>query len=90
MNESKQQEHDLRVLGEAIRGLREQQGVSAGELAAAAGVAQTDIAALEDGRLDPDLELLAGLADGIGVRLVTLFLRAERAEQGWCAGVADA
>lgn len=64
-------------LGRAVRSLREQQGLSAGDLAAAVGAPAAQIAALEDGRLDPDLELMLTLADSMGVRLATLFVRAE-------------
>jgi ribosome-binding protein aMBF1 (putative translation factor) len=75
--EARQVARDLLILGEAVREVREQQGLSVGALAAATGVDEERIAALEDGKLDPDYELLIGLADGIGVRPATFFLRAE-------------
>jgi transcriptional regulator with XRE-family HTH domain len=71
------QSANLVSLGRAVRSLREQQGLSASDLAAAVGVAPARIAALEEGRLDPDFELLLTLADSMGVRLSTFFVRAE-------------
>lgn len=74
---TQQQQQDLRILGQAIRALREQRSLSARELAAAAGVAETRLAALEDGQLDPDFELLLVLAERMGLRPSAFFLRAE-------------
>lgn len=65
------------MLGEAIRELREQHRLAAGELAVAAGLPPAQLAALEDGQLDPDLELIAAIARAIGVRLPEIFVRAE-------------
>lgn len=70
-------ERALLLLGKAIREVREQQGISTRELAAATGVARARIEALEDGRLDPDYELLIVLADGVGVRVSVFVVRAE-------------
>jgi transcriptional regulator with XRE-family HTH domain len=72
-----QQQQDLLILGNAIRAAREQHNLSARDLAISAGVAETRIAALEDGRLDPDFELLLALAEGIGIRPSAFFLQAE-------------
>ncbi len=71
------QSANLVSLGRAVRSLREQQGLSARELAAAVDAPPALIAALEEGRLDPDFELLLTLADSMGVRLSTFFVRAE-------------
>ncbi len=71
------QSANLVSLGRAVRSLREQQGLSARDLAAAVGVPPAQIAALEEGRVDPDFELLLTLADSMGVRLSTFFVRAE-------------
>jgi transcriptional regulator with XRE-family HTH domain len=75
--EVRQAEKDLLLLGEAFRALREQHGLSAGELATATGVDGVRIVALEEGCLDPDYELLVTLAEGIGVSCSAFFLRAE-------------
>lgn len=74
---TQQQQPDLLILGKAIQAVREQHSVSASDLAAAAGVSEARIAALEDGLLDPDFELLLALAERIGVRPSAFFLRAE-------------
>jgi transcriptional regulator with XRE-family HTH domain len=67
----------LARLGQADRELREQHGLSRSELAAAVGVNERRIQALEDGRLDPDYVLLVRLAKALGVRPGALLLRAE-------------
>lgn len=68
---------DLLLLGRAIRGVREQCGLSADDLATASGVAPARVAALEDGQLDPDYELLVKLATSMGIRPSAFVLRAE-------------
>ena len=68
---------DLVVLGRAIRAIRDEHGLTASGLAAASGVPESSIAALEDGRLDADFELLLDIATGLGVRPAELFVRAE-------------
>jgi transcriptional regulator with XRE-family HTH domain len=68
----------LILLGRAIQEVREQHGLSAHDLAAAAGVAPKRVAALEDGQLDPDYELLVTLAKGMGIHPAVFFLRAEQ------------
>jgi transcriptional regulator with XRE-family HTH domain len=72
-----QQQRDLLVLGKAIREVREQHGLGTGDLAAAAGVDPARVTVLEDGRLDPDLELLLALAKSMGIRPTAFFARAE-------------
>jgi transcriptional regulator with XRE-family HTH domain len=67
----------LARLGQAVRELREQHGLSRSELAATVGVGERRIHALEDGRLDPDYVLLVRLAKALGVRPGALLLRAE-------------
>ncbi len=57
--------------------MREQHGLSAHDLAAASGVAPARVAALEDGQLDPDFELLLALAESMGIRPTALSVRAE-------------
>jgi transcriptional regulator with XRE-family HTH domain len=78
----------LAALGKAIRAVREEHGLSTGELSLASGVAEASIVAAEDGRLDPTFEQLLGLARGLDVRPAELFTRAEQlgARQG---GTAD-
>lgn len=72
-----QRQQDLLILGKAMRAVREQHNLGVRDLAAAAGVAEARIAALEDGQLDPDFELLLALAESMGIRPSAFFLRAE-------------
>jgi transcriptional regulator with XRE-family HTH domain len=71
-------ERKLLLLGETVRGLREQRGLSVGELSSATGVEEERIVALEEGRLDADYDLLLTLADGIGVCSTAFYVGAER------------
>jgi transcriptional regulator with XRE-family HTH domain len=73
-----QRQQDLLVFGKALRAVREERGLGAGELAAASGVPQARIAALERGELDWHFELLMELAEGLGIRPSELFVRAEK------------
>jgi transcriptional regulator with XRE-family HTH domain len=57
--------------------MRKQHGLSAHDLAIAAGVDPARVAALEDGQLDPDFELLITLAKRMGDGPAALFLQAE-------------
>jgi transcriptional regulator with XRE-family HTH domain len=77
VSESTQDEQNLLALGRAIGDVRERCGFSASELAAATGIVQARIQALEAGRLDPDYELLLALADGLGVRPSAFVVRVE-------------
>jgi ribosome-binding protein aMBF1 (putative translation factor) len=68
---------ELVFLGRAIRQQREQQNITAGELAAKAGVGKRRLQRLEAGRLDPDFELLGNLADALSTKPSTFVVRAE-------------
>jgi transcriptional regulator with XRE-family HTH domain len=74
---AQQRQQDLLILGEAVRAVREQHGLSAGGLAAAADIAPARVVALEEGRLDPDFELLLRLAESMDIRPSAFVLRAE-------------
>lgn len=54
---------ELTLLGRAVRRSREQQGLSADELADAIGMTRQRIDMLETGRLDPTYELLLAVAE---------------------------
>lgn len=60
-----------------MREQRERRRLSVGALAAAVGVEEDRIGALERGELDPGYELLLALADTLGVRSGVLVTRAE-------------
>jgi transcriptional regulator with XRE-family HTH domain len=68
---------ELALLGRAVREQRERCRLTQGELAAASGVQERRLKALEAGRLDPDFVLLFALARVLGVRAGDLVLRAE-------------
>lgn len=74
-------ERKLLLLGETVRGLREQGGLSVGELSSATGVEEARIVALEEGLLDPDYDLLLTLAEGIGVPDTAFYVRAGSRER---------
>lgn len=77
MPTSRQPEQELVLLGQAIRQVREQRGLSTGELAASLGIERERLDALEAGRLDPAYDLLLALAEGLGVRPSAFVIRAE-------------
>jgi transcriptional regulator with XRE-family HTH domain len=77
---TRQQRHDLIALGEAVREIRGQRRFSASDLAKASGVPLRRLAALEEGRLDPDIELLHELAESMGISQSTFYWRAAELE----------
>ena len=77
---TRQQRHDLIVLGEAVREIRAQRHFSASDLAKASGVPLRRLTALEDGWLDPDIKMLHKLAMSMGIRRAAFFRRAEELE----------
>ena len=79
---SQREEHDLRILGRAVAEIREQGGMSAEQLAGAAGVEFAQLQALEAGRVDPTYELLLVLAEALGVRASAFVIRAEALATG--------
>ncbi len=62
--------------------MREQHGLSAHDLAAASGVAPARVAALEEGQLDPDFELLLALAKSMGITQTAFYARADELAGG--------
>ncbi|HSZ13094.1 MAG TPA: helix-turn-helix transcriptional regulator [Solirubrobacteraceae bacterium] len=68
---------ELVSLGWAVRQLREERGMSVGELAGKTGIGVSCMASLEAGRLDPDYELLGKLADALDTKLSALVIRGE-------------
>lgn len=83
---TRQQRHDLIALGEAIRERRMQRHLSASALASASGLPLGRLAALEAGRLDPNIELLHTLAESMGTSRSVLCRRAEELEAGGGGG----
>jgi len=70
-------------LGQAIRQERQRQGISESDLATKAGVGKRLIARLEAGEVDPDYELLLGLARALSLKPATLIGRAAKSKKGW-------
>jgi transcriptional regulator with XRE-family HTH domain len=58
--------------------MREQQGMSADELAGATGMGHERLDALEAGHLDPTYELLLALAEALGIQPSALVTLAEQ------------
>ena len=70
-------EHDLCLLGRAVRELRQRRHLSRDALAVAAGIPEADLAAIEAGHLDPGYRRLRRLATALGVTATALLLRVE-------------
>jgi transcriptional regulator with XRE-family HTH domain len=69
---------DLAALGRAIRGLREQSGLTLRELASATGLRPVGLREIEDGQVDPGFALLVRVAEALGVEPAVIFCRAKR------------
>jgi transcriptional regulator with XRE-family HTH domain len=76
MAEHNQERRQLIAFGRGVRELRDEQNISVGELAAAAGLTPRRLEAIEAGRLDPRYDVLCALAAGLGVTLPVLVGRA--------------
>ncbi len=72
--------HHLREIKRLRRELREQRGLSVEAIAVAAGIADTELEAIESGRLDPGYRRLRRLATALGVTSTAL-LRIEEIER---------
>jgi len=72
-----EQDHELIALGRAVRQLREQQNMTEGELAAAAGLKLRRLDAIETGRSDPHYDGLLALARGLNIKPGELMRRAD-------------
>ncbi len=73
------QQRELGAFGRAVRQLRRQQGMSAGELARATGLNRWCIEGIEAGRLDLGYRVVRLVADGLCVP-ASVLLRAEEME----------
>lgn len=70
----------LIAFGRAVRQLREQQGMSVESVAAAAGIADGELEAVEAGRLDPGYRGLLHIPAALGITSTALLLRVEELE----------
>jgi transcriptional regulator with XRE-family HTH domain len=71
---------DLAVLGQTVRALRRERGMSIDELAAGSGIAASELAWLERGEYNPQLHEMFALADALGITATTLMVEVERRE----------
>lgn len=65
------------AVGQAIRALRQQKGMSQSELAERAHLTQATVSRIESGARRGDIETLALIAAGLGLALWILMRRAE-------------
>ena len=72
---------DAHALGQAVRAIRDERGLSQVQVAEATGFIQAWISHVEHGRRNPSWNNVVRLADGLGVRVSELAKRAEA-----CAG----
>lgn len=72
------EERELVALGLAVRLSREERGINAGELAAAAGIDPGRLEEIEAGRCAPAYDVLLALAGGLGVEPGAFVRRAAR------------
>lgn len=70
------------ALGEAVRQLREERGLTQRQLADAADINPTWVSHIESGRTNPAWGTVARLAGALGVPVSELSLRAERLAEG--------
>ncbi len=67
----------LVALGQAVRQVREEQGLSVEAVAAAAGIACGELDAIETGHLDPGYRGLLHIPAALGITSTALLLRVE-------------
>lgn len=72
---------DKLALGEAVRAIREERGLSQAQVAESVGFIQAWISHVEHGRRNPSWSNVVRLSSGLGVRVSELAKRAEA-----CAG----
>lgn len=68
----------LAAVGAALRAMRVERGLGVADVAAAVGCAPGRVASVEDGRTDPDFELLVRLAHALDSNPSDILRRAER------------
>lgn len=71
----------LRALGRILRTTREEHDLSAQQLASKASIPLWKLTATEEGRLDPEFDMLTKLADALPIGLGEIFTKAEEFEK---------
>ncbi|WP_433616957.1 helix-turn-helix domain-containing protein [Dactylosporangium sp. CA-139114] len=75
-----------RWLGQEIRRLREEHDIAAEPLARALGFPRQQLSALENGRLGPDIDLVSGICEYLGVGANRRTAIMDAATDGWARG----
>ena len=70
--------YDNRVMGNVIRKLRIQRGLSQEVLSGLSGVARSHLAMIESGKKNPSVDTLWKIAGGLGMRLSDLIRIVEK------------
>jgi transcriptional regulator with XRE-family HTH domain len=71
-NDRRQDRSAIQAVAATVRGLRQQRGLSADQLAARAGVSKGALVALENAAANPNLATLVRIADALGVPVSAL------------------
>jgi transcriptional regulator with XRE-family HTH domain len=72
---------DAQALGQAVRAIRDERGLSQVQVADATGFIQAWISHVEHGRRNPSFNNVVRLAEGLGVSVSELVKRAEACAQ---------
>jgi transcriptional regulator with XRE-family HTH domain len=70
------------ALGAVIRELRHSHGLTLATMAANANIHENYARGIEQGRFNPSLLIVGGIADALGVRISDLIIAAERRYEG--------
>ncbi len=68
---------DYAVLGDTIRDMRRERGLSQEVLSGLAGIARTHLTMIENGTMHPTIETLCKIAQALGLRTSELFSMVE-------------
>lgn len=68
---------DYTVLGDTIRDMRRERGLSQEVLSGLAGIARTHLTMIENGTMHPTIETLCKIAQALGLRTSELFSMVE-------------
>lgn len=68
---------DYAVLGDTIRDMRRERGLSQEVLSGLAGIARTHLTMIENGTMHPTVETLCKIAQALGLRTSELFSMVE-------------
>ncbi len=63
----------LEEIGQKIRKVREEKGLTQEQLEKACGMEEADICKLEAGNMNASLQTMVGVAEALGIRLAALF-----------------